>query len=100
MMAKFRKKPIIVEAMQFDGTHDSACLIDGWSVGRAQAHFVCTKMFDVDEDYCRFTGRMIVHTPHGGIFAEAGDWIIKGVMGEFYPCKPDAFSATYELVEE
>ncbi len=92
-MSKFRKKPVVIEAMQFDGTLDCACLIDGWSVGKAQVNY------EVCERQAWFTGHMIVRTLKGSMLAGKGDWIIKGVKGEFYPCKPDIFAARYEPVE-
>jgi hypothetical protein len=45
-------------------------------------------------------GHPVFQTPKGNLMASPGDWIIKGVKGEFYPCKPDIFQATYEPVEE
>lgn len=47
-----------------------------------------------------FTGTLIIKTLEGDMRAEKGDWIIKGTIGEFYPCKPDIFEKTYEPVEE
>jgi hypothetical protein len=48
----------------------------------------------------RAVERMVMHTLEGDMVAEAGDWIITGVKGERYPCKPDIFEKTYEPVEE
>jgi len=45
-------------------------------------------------------GCLIIHTAEGNMKASRGDWIIEGVKGEFYPCKPDIFKATYDKVEE
>ena len=44
------------------------------------------------------TGGILIHTLEGAMVAAIGDWIIRGVMGELYPCKPDVFAATYEVV--
>ena len=44
-------------------------------------------------------GQIVIDTLEGKMFASPSDWIIKGVQGEFYPCKPDIFEATYEVVE-
>jgi len=82
---KFRKKPIVIEAVQFDGT-DESCdwllpqLIDR-SIGRSKCH-------------------LHIKTLEGVMTADIGDWIIKGVNGEFYPCKPDIFEKTYELIAD
>lgn len=87
-MSKFRKKPIEVEAMQFIGDHESAFAISQW------AEFVGVGTCSVKGYYLK------VFTLEGVMHAQPGDWIIKGVKGEFYPCKPDIFEATYEKVEE
>ena len=84
-MAMYRKKPVVVEAMQFNGewTGDATEILS-W-MGRGGE-------WD-NESY-----ELKIHTPEGTMVASKGDFIIKGVAGEFYPCKPDIFSATYDLV--
>ena len=83
-MAKFRKKPVIVEAMQL--TVESCHAVHEWaSLG---AH--------KPSDMCRLG--VTIPTLEGDMHAEVGDWIIRGVAGEFYPCKPDIFEQTYEPV--
>ena len=81
-MTKFRKRPVVVEAMQFDGTIGSASDIMRWS-GCVVA------VID---------GRLVVPTLEGDMTASTGDWIIKGIAGEFYPCKPEIFAELYEEV--
>ena len=80
---KFRKKPVVIEAWQ--STHTPRpmplWLNDAWRAAKVQ--------FAGD-------GRIDIHTLEGVMRAELGDWIIRGVMGELYPCKPDIFEATYE----
>lgn len=76
-MNKFRKKPVVVEAMQFDGSPTQARAILEWMVGE-DWHMMSLESMRV----------------------EPGDWVIKGIKGEFYPCKPDIFAATYEPVVE
>ena len=84
-MPKFRKKPVVIEARQFDG-HNGLALL-GWIGGS-----------ELEED---FLGDYIeIKTLEGTMRADKNDWIIKGVAGEFYPCKPEIFGATYEPVEE
>ena len=82
-MEKFRKKPVVIEAMQFDGTIESAneiqLLIDG-------------RQTSIEG----WNGIVEIKTLEGTMRADPGDWIIRGVKGEFYPCKPDVFAATYE----
>jgi len=78
---RFRKKPVEIEAM---------CLTD--EAFDAVLHW-CLRSTPV----APFGNHgLIIHTLEGDMRAEPGDWIIKGVKGEFYPCKPDIFEATYE----
>ena len=88
-MPKFTKKPVEIEARQFDGTQDSAKAMCEWMAehGRESLRAFCGH----DEPY-----QVYISTLEGRMTASAGDWIIKGVNGEFYPCKPDIFAATYE----
>jgi len=88
-MSKFRKKPVIIDAIQFDGTPAGAVsLFETFDI--PQAKFV--------PDYDMRNGKLIIPTLEGNHTASRGDWIIKGVKGEYYPCKPDIFNATYEAV--
>lgn len=83
-MAKFRKKPVVIEAIQFDGTVDGATAIERF-IGHALAR-----------TYQYGDWRVQIHTLEGVMEATKADWVIKGLKGEFYPCKPDIFEATYE----
>ncbi len=86
-MPKFRKKPVVIEARQFksgSGLDELA----GW----------CGGSLIVDRADPNHTDHMIIKTLEGDHRADSGDWIIQGVQGEFYPCKPDIFEATYEPV--
>lgn len=84
---KFRKRPVVIRAIQFTGTNHQKVLefihedrttrgITGWLKD----------------------GAIRIKTLEGTMIASVGDWIIKGVQGEFYPCKPDIFFETYVLV--
>lgn len=88
MMAKYRKKPVVIEAWEFDGALDYSKTLP--------------KEIKDMIGSIRLTGdgKLKIRTLEGDMFADRGDFIIKGVQGEFYPCKPDIFTATYELVEE
>jgi len=88
---KYRKKPVVIEAVHWDETKETFGILEsmGMSAARYESH--------VTENFVRDLG---ICTLEGTMRAEKGDWIIKGVKGEFYPCKPDIFAATYELVEE
>jgi hypothetical protein len=88
-MSKFRKKPVVIEAIQFDGTVRGGGLIQDFVGPTATT------------DHKPNIGFIVcIPTLEGEMRAQPGDWIIKGVKGEFYPCKPDIFEATYEPVEE
>lgn len=78
-MPKFRKKPVEIEAVRFQGNFDE---IETFVGGDATFQ----------------DGELIVATLEGPLRAASGDWIIKGVTGEFYPCKPDIFEQTYDPV--
>lgn len=82
---KYRKKPVVIEAIQYDGTFPLAFLNGDERVRKAVA----------------YGGDAIeIVTLEGTMTAQIGDWIIRGVKGELYPCKPDIFEATYEDVSE
>jgi len=89
-MPKFRKKPVVIEAVQWNGK----TLADAMK-------------FCANNDLPRFNvggikglSGLIIPTLEGDHVAEQGHWIIKGVKGEYYPCKPDIFKLTYEPVED
>lgn len=80
-MAKYRKKPVVIEAIQVNGNNHGE--IHNFAGG-----------VRIDKDF------VYINTLEGEMRADKSDWIIKGVNGEFYPCKPDIFEKTYEKVEE
>lgn len=82
-MAKYRKIPVVIEAEQFlpgimplPFAKEAVCCLGDWGTG------------------------WYIETLEGNLHISEGDFIIKGVKGEFYPCKPDIFALTYELVED
>lgn len=86
-MSKYRKKPVVIEAEHFTDENKDRCF-----------NFVtCNKAAVFDKAGHPY---IEIHTLEGVMGASLGDYIIKGVSGEFYPCKPDIFAATYEPVEE
>jgi hypothetical protein len=89
-MPKFRKKPVTVHAKQFKD-QESAFKIIQW----AAKHGVYNVSY---EERLHDNNHMLIPTLEGEMRADIGDWIIKGVGGEFYPCKPDIFEKTYEKV--
>lgn len=87
----FRKRPVIIEARQINA--------DDWEeVGRiaqwCQADLVDIENFLAHDD----KAVMVITTLEGPMYADDGDWIVRGIKGEFYPVKPDIFEATYESV--
>jgi hypothetical protein len=89
-MPKFRKKPIVIEAVQWDGTDVALDTIERWA-GSAPGPDDCGVSV--------WNGDLFVGTLEGEMRANPKDWIIRGVKGELYPCKPDIFAETYEQVE-
>ena len=90
MASKYRKKPVVIEAMQFIDNRLEEC--KDWCGGKLLSDGKPSDPGDVSH-------RLQIPTLEGVMTASLGDWIIKGVQGEFYPCKPDIFKATYEEVE-
>lgn len=76
----YRKKPVVIQAVQWDGTNASDML-----------EFITCEYY---LENCEF---LVITTLEGNMTASPGDWIIKSVKGEFYPCKPDIFEAAYEM---
>ena len=81
---KFRKKPVVIDAVQWKGNNSTEVI----ALGGIKE---CEQSFVGDD--------LIIYTLEGAMKANKNDWIIKGVKGELYPCKPDIFEATYEPVE-
>ena len=91
---KYRKKPVVIEAIQWNGDNlneikefvgeslDYSIIDTAWKVGKGAPYVL-----------------MKIHTLEGDHECTKGDYIIKGVQGEFYPCKPDIFEQTYEVAE-
>ena len=80
---KYRKKPVVIEAIQFDGYNSEEI-----------------KTFCGDKCIIGFSDKVLIFTLEGSLTADIGDYIIKGVKGEFYPCKPDIFEETYDTYLE
>jgi hypothetical protein len=91
-MPKFKKKPVVIEAIQYTGKNDFE--INNWTHGIAYGSPVLEPTDkNPTGDYLQ------IKTLEGIMTAIVGDWIIKGVNGEFYPCKPDIFEKTYDPVD-
>jgi len=85
---KFKKKPLVIEAIQWlkIGDHHKVIRLNG--------KYNCKECGQIEDQH----GWIL--TLDGGHIVCPNDWIIKGIKGEFYPCKPDIFNMTYDLVEE
>ena len=98
MLNKYRKKPAVIDAIQL--TDRNVRQVYEW------VHGCVAIKTDIDlhkwDDYVQLiiAKGMKIPTLEGNMVASIGDYIIKGIQGEFYPCKPDIFEATYEVVNE
>jgi hypothetical protein len=101
-MQKFKKKPVVVEACQFNGSPESATEIYEWAtsanldldrLGSPVKTWVNISQFGEPDN---LPVEIWVETLEGTMTASVGDWIIRGTAGEFYPCKPDIFAALYD----
>jgi hypothetical protein len=81
---KYRKKPVVVEAVQYLGAENLDEIVN-----------FLGKDFHTQQNL-KGELRIFIETLEGPLWVTKGDWIIKGVAGEFYPCKPEIFEATYE----
>lgn len=113
---KYRKKPVVIEAMQLVGSAGDTHAVTSWMesnlypflIGNALEPETLRYPDQVEGDDSRpdkgiyidpATGDLMIRTMEGDMRATYGDWIIQGVQGEFYPCKPDIFEATYYEVQ-
>lgn len=88
-MSRFRKKPVVVEAQQV--TRQSVGAVAVWCNGEVRRD---------DQSGDPYISLYTLESHRAPLNADLGDWVICGVQGEFYPCKPDIFAATYEPVED
>ncbi len=94
-MTKYRKRPVVVNAVRWDGTVEDATVVINWILtqgGTARYH-------EADAIVPDMPG-LAIDTLEGTMWANPHDWIIQGIKGEFYPCKSDIFEATYEPAED
>jgi len=90
---RYRKKPVVIEAFQFyvDAMPD-------WFMDKVSTNEVILRKCDYNR-YSKNEAHCEIKTLEGVMIAKGGDYVIKGVQGELYPCKPDIFEATYESLE-
>ena len=91
MIPKFRKKPVVIEAIQWDGENHSEIFSFVRKDLQIERTTISGEIVPIN---------LVIETLEGEHRASKGDWIIKGVNGEFYPCKPDIFEKTYERVDD
>lgn len=86
---KFRKKPVVIEAVRYEGQGDMDGGVPEWVWSAFESGMLAAT---------NGTDPLVVNTLEGPLTVSPGDWLIQGVQGELYPCKPDIFEATYEAV--
>jgi len=101
---KFRKKPVVIEAVRLGwDTWNEMCDFAGvgkLSDGKPEGCYLDKDGQPVKEGHTSETMGLLIPTLEGLMIGRQGDWIIKGVQGELYPCKPDIFEATYEEADD
>ena len=97
-MPKYRKKPVEIEAVQWTGANAEEVIGFAYSDDRWKAGIDSPLVDGPSIGYTVPTGELHIPTLEGEMTAKPGDYIIRGIKGELYPCKPDIFAATYEPV--
>lgn len=99
---KYRKKPVVIDAVQWTGTNKRE-MFDFLTNGNCPKEYMTSDLPIVSDNFYvdkwKVPGGLVIKTLEGEHLANIGDYIIRGVRGEFYPCKPDIFKETYEEVE-
>ena len=96
---KFRKKPVVIDAFHWVGLVPDPAE-PAWFREKVKDGEVLMELIWDDDEGCLRDVKLEITTLEGVMTASMGDWIIQGVNGEIYPCKPDIFEKTYEKVEE
>ena len=96
MWKNYRKKPIVIRAIRYDGVNVGE--IRTFTRGKAKIENKVGSSQD-GEGYPQRYIKIIIPTLEGDHLVSEGDWVIEGVKGEFYPCKPDIFEQSYEEVD-
>lgn len=94
---KYRKKPVVIEAFQYDGDfkyYNGNYYIPDWAIKAFEEGIL---FYDT---WNEAPGELFISTLEGNHHVSVGDYIIKGINGELYPCKPDIFKATYDPVTD
>lgn len=94
----YRKKPVVIDAVQWTGTNHRE-MFDFLTDYQCTDQYMSAEGKNFYIDHWKVPGGLVIKTLEGEHLANIGDYIIRGVHGEFYPCKPDIFRETYEKVE-
>lgn len=94
MVMKYRKKPVVIEAFRLN---ERGLVGEDWFWDAVSSNKIITHDFG---KFCNAPAWCEINTLEGTMIAKAGDYIIRGIKGEIYPCKPDIFEQTYEACEE
>jgi hypothetical protein len=92
---KYRKKPVVIEAVEWTGENHREMF--NFLTGKTE-EYIASSDDQFYIDHSQVKGGLILKTLEGEHIASIGDMVIKGISGEFYPCKPDIFELTYESV--
>lgn len=95
---KYKKKPVVIEAFQYDGdlmNSKGEYYVPDWAKKAFEEETLFYQECELNHAPCE----LFIKTLEGSMLANVGDYIIQGIQGELYPCKPDIFEATYEAVD-
>ena len=93
---KYQKKPVVIEAFQYDGDlkgADGKYYIPDWAIEAYEKGIMYYKALKLNDPPCE----LFIDTLEGTHHVSVGDYVIRGIQGELYPCKPDIFEASYEV---
>ena len=94
---RYRKKPVVIEALVWDGSHHRGMFE---FLGGSSSEAISGYGDNFYIDHSKVEGGLMLKTLEGEHKASIGDYIIKGISGEFYPCKPDIFKLTYDKIDK
>ena len=97
---RFRKKPVVIEAIQWTGAERQIGEVFAMLGANELPHAPDDPHINPGLGFCPPDGTLSIPTLEGTMIANPGDWVIRGIKGELYPCKADIFDATYERVDE
>lgn len=95
---KYRKKPVVIEAVKLEDNEQSIVNAIEFVYNVGMETNTLGRTYEINK--VKSDKGLMINTLEGNMIASFGDYLIKGVQGEFYPCKPDIFADTYEIVEE